>query len=420
MIDPYCSNLQDFFAKAVYYGLLREQDAQCFSVESSIQSGFFYLAGGAAILALLNAFVTKAVIQYFREDDSVDKRRRISNNNSDLSITNSSYSEDEGNDGSAVADAGFSARIQPVPVLFTDTFRWLLRGETNLPRSNRAIFANSEDDDHWDLPEARAFVYDEGMDAGIFQDGRHVADESASKNTGRRYGRSSPSAGPKSTVCHSHQVHSAARRLAYEEDRSSMQPSIMDSVSSQSIRSYGVRSTSAHSSARRGNLKDDLTYATPPGDEPRLRSQPRIRADDSSIADRSCNRSTISLPRSLANQSMKSTTSLPRSLASQSIRSASSASASSKRLPREQLREEDFSLEEGRTVEDLLEEELDEEEYLEAATRDSQSRSEYVEESLDEEFEEYTVQTMSDILEEETQIYEDYSQYSDDRSRRVI
>lgn len=396
MINAYCENLQDFFAQAVYYGVLREEDAQCFSVHSSIESGFFYLAGGAVILALVNTFVTKAVVQYFRDKDTMEKHRYLSNHASDSGLTNTSRSDDGDDSENEAPDAGFSARIQPVPVLFTDTFRWLLHSDNSLPRSSRALFGSQEEDEHWNLPEARAIVYDEGIDAGIIQ-GQYVSDNAAKK--GAKHSGGSPSSSRSKVRNSPPAAAGAARRLNFEDDISEMQGSIMDSVSSGSLDIPGWRSTSnsTRPTSRKGNLKDDLTYATPPGGEPRIRSQPP--RDDPSVTSRS-RAGSKSLPRS--------------SSASRSVKSTSSASSksSSKRTPREQFQEEELSLEEQRTVQEILAEE----EFVDAGSRET--RSEYAEETLDEEFEEYTVRTMSDILEEEDGVYEDLSHYTDERSRQ--
>jgi len=112
MVNSYCGSLDDFFSKMVFYGILKIEDAQCFSVKSSIEEGFFVLATGAILLALVNTFVTKATKQYSR--DQVDHHRQ---NLEEISM----QTEEQ-------VDADFSeTTIHPVPVLFTDTFRWLLR-----------------------------------------------------------------------------------------------------------------------------------------------------------------------------------------------------------------------------------------------------------------------------------------------------
>lgn len=165
MINSYCDNLKGLFAEAVHFGILQEEDAQCFAVESFIEPGFFYLATGAVILALLNTFTNKAVYQYFRDRDPAVKSFR--DTISDSGMTNQDSDEDHDSES---GDVGLSARIQPVPVSFTDTFRWMLHADPRssvrggVPASStRELFGFGMGDsfsNHWDLPEAKAVVCD--------------------------------------------------------------------------------------------------------------------------------------------------------------------------------------------------------------------------------------------------------------------
>lgn len=107
MINAYCGSLQGFFSQLVFYGVIEEQDAQCFRVNTTIDKGFFALAAGAVLLALLNTFVIHAVRQQQR-----DKAR------SPFCGSTFGYGEDL----EEIREA-----IHPAPVLFTDSFRWLLR-----------------------------------------------------------------------------------------------------------------------------------------------------------------------------------------------------------------------------------------------------------------------------------------------------
>jgi hypothetical protein len=118
MINSYCDSLGGFFGQMVFFGLLKEEDAQCFSVQSAIEDGAFVLAAGAVLLALLNTFVTKAVTQYIGEKTQLEKQMEEEYCNEEIEDE-----EDECN------DSANSGGIHPVPVLFTDTFRWLLRGD---------------------------------------------------------------------------------------------------------------------------------------------------------------------------------------------------------------------------------------------------------------------------------------------------
>lgn len=117
MVNSYCGSLDSFFSELVFYGILKTEDAQCFSVKSSIEEGFFILAAGAVLLALVNTFITKATHQYFRDQDEPMRQRQIKEISSRLE------SAEEG----LQADTDLvESTVRPVPVLFTDTFRWLL------------------------------------------------------------------------------------------------------------------------------------------------------------------------------------------------------------------------------------------------------------------------------------------------------
>lgn len=114
MINSYCGGLNEFFANMVLYGLLDTADAQCFRVDSRIEPGFFFLTGGTVLLALLGSFVTKATVQFLRESELQP---------TELSVpTTPLGSEEELSD-----EPSEKMKIEPVPVLFTDTFKWCLR-----------------------------------------------------------------------------------------------------------------------------------------------------------------------------------------------------------------------------------------------------------------------------------------------------
>ena len=133
MINTYCENLKETFAQMVYYGILKEEDAQCFRVEARIENASYVLAAASVALALLNTFVMRAANQYFR----------------DLDLTKKEFKAMSDRNGEEIEDATQAIRrITPVPVLFTDAFRW---------------FMVREDAD----PSRRIFLAKDGQDRGI-------------------------------------------------------------------------------------------------------------------------------------------------------------------------------------------------------------------------------------------------------------
>mmetsp|Transcript_24398 Transcript_24398/g.36198 ORF Transcript_24398/g.36198 Transcript_24398/m.36198 type:complete len:2877 (+) Transcript_24398:149-8779(+) len=141
MINSYCDSLTGTFALLAYYNLIEESDAQCFKVSTGIEYGTYILVGGAVLLALMNTFVMKAVKQYERDQSSIIA---ILEEEKMAEITD--FSEED----------VIAARqtITPPPVMFTDTFRWvLLREDRKIARntlptneyvqSKTAVYAHS-------------------------------------------------------------------------------------------------------------------------------------------------------------------------------------------------------------------------------------------------------------------------------------
>jgi len=124
MINSYCDGLDDTFSSLVYYGILAEENAQCFKVTATVESGTYVLALGAVMLALLSTFVVKAVVQY--NEDTKDANKTEEESTLDIA-------DDDGNIEEVLE------KIHPIPVMFTDQFRWLLHrqvGPNNIERED--------------------------------------------------------------------------------------------------------------------------------------------------------------------------------------------------------------------------------------------------------------------------------------------
>jgi len=121
MVNSYCDSLDGFLSELVFYGVLKTEDAQCFSVKSVIEEGFFILAIGAILLTLVNTAVTKATTQYCRDQDDLDRENQVRKQTSTLECA------EEGQEGTTNHS---ELELRSPPVLFTDTFRWLLKRDT--------------------------------------------------------------------------------------------------------------------------------------------------------------------------------------------------------------------------------------------------------------------------------------------------
>jgi len=110
MINEYCGALEATFSDLVSTGLLKEEDGQCFRVQSTMQAGFWIILTGALLLNFMSAFVTKSLTQFLRDK----KEEAEKGNRSNVDAAGSETSIDD---------------IHPAPVLFSDSFRWMLKSQ---------------------------------------------------------------------------------------------------------------------------------------------------------------------------------------------------------------------------------------------------------------------------------------------------
>ena len=154
----------------VYYGILQQNDAQCFALEASITAGAYLLVPITLGMSLLNTFVVKAYIQELR--DKAEEKELVSEDDKLRAYDRTTW--DSRRDAVQA--------IRPTGVLFTDTFRWALKTQkTNTadtdPRKNKltdidsyplaAITATSSDDEFGsDLKSALLSVVSVGILGG--------------------------------------------------------------------------------------------------------------------------------------------------------------------------------------------------------------------------------------------------------------
>jgi hypothetical protein len=145
MVNAYCGSLEETFAQLVFFGIMNEEDAQCFKVNSKVEDGTFVLAAGAVLLALLNTFVMRAVGQYFRDKENEARRGQDLAKLEALSVDSGALSPEE----VTQAEKG----INPIPVLFTDTFRWfLIRHDVAMSTRSSSSVESSANDAFANLP----------------------------------------------------------------------------------------------------------------------------------------------------------------------------------------------------------------------------------------------------------------------------
>jgi hypothetical protein len=119
MINPYCGDLSRTLSALAANGVLKAEDATCFRVQATVDYASYILIAAAALLLLMSSFVSKAVIQRTRDEEFLSHlhhRRHVGSGSSD---------------DSAAAVKPPIDKIQPVPALFTDQFRWCLKSASS-------------------------------------------------------------------------------------------------------------------------------------------------------------------------------------------------------------------------------------------------------------------------------------------------
>jgi len=134
MINAYCGSLQGTFNSLAYYGILREEDAQCFRVNASVERASWILVSASMILCLLNHFIVGAASQKVQDDDTPAERRLhsdrwLQSKSSTLTVgvtMTRSADDEEGSDWIDLEDVR-EPNVSPVPPRFTDFFAFATR-----------------------------------------------------------------------------------------------------------------------------------------------------------------------------------------------------------------------------------------------------------------------------------------------------
>jgi hypothetical protein len=128
MINGFCGSLEDTFASLAYYGIIADEDAQCFRVNARVQGSLWVLLAAAIVLAIMSHFISKAASQQERDLD-IKSEKEETGHDRNLYCPSDDYSECEKSFQCNPVDKEnnqLAPLIKPVPLLFTDYYRWFL------------------------------------------------------------------------------------------------------------------------------------------------------------------------------------------------------------------------------------------------------------------------------------------------------
>jgi len=139
MINAYCDPLKSTFTSLSYYGILSQDDAQCFRVDATVESASWILVTASLILCILNHFIVGALSQKVQDDDIPAERRLHTDRRwlqdskqstvttavgdvGMMSMTISMSNDDEGVDGGSDNSDHEDISVAPVKPRFTDYY----------------------------------------------------------------------------------------------------------------------------------------------------------------------------------------------------------------------------------------------------------------------------------------------------------
>jgi len=126
MLNDYCGELKDTFTNLAYFGIIDDEDAQCFKVDASVEAASWVLVVASIVLCLVNHFIRTASHQKTRDDNTPMEQRLHTdrwiqiNKNDDQESSTRGASNETDEDSSEVAD-----NVSPITPRFTDYYRFL-------------------------------------------------------------------------------------------------------------------------------------------------------------------------------------------------------------------------------------------------------------------------------------------------------
>ena len=124
MIKDFCGSLSSVFSSTAYYGVVSEDDAQCFYVESLISNSIYFLVVASMFLYATTRFVKKASLQQLMDDKiTIANAANVTEEELQLHLAD----KDMSGFGDEDVTKNIAKEIKPLKVHFTDEHCCLLK-----------------------------------------------------------------------------------------------------------------------------------------------------------------------------------------------------------------------------------------------------------------------------------------------------
>lgn len=131
LLNAYCGSLGETFTSLSYFGILDNEDAQCFRVDATVETASWVLVAASLMLCVLNHFIRAASRQKKQDDNIPAKRRRhtdillqsnLAQSSQGTEWATTSGSEDYEEEVAKSVTDGTSICISPISPKFTDYY----------------------------------------------------------------------------------------------------------------------------------------------------------------------------------------------------------------------------------------------------------------------------------------------------------
>lgn len=144
LLNAYCGSLEETFTSLSYFGILDNEDAQCFRVDATVETASWILVAASLMLCILNHFIRSASRQKKQDDSIPAKRRRhtdmfLQSNLAHLSQSTewatTSGSDDYKEEAAKSVNRATSVGVSQISPRFTDYYYFAMTHQTNIQKS---------------------------------------------------------------------------------------------------------------------------------------------------------------------------------------------------------------------------------------------------------------------------------------------
>lgn len=125
ILNDYCGELKDTFTNLAYFGIIDDEDAQCFKVAASVEAASWVLVVASIVLCVVNHFIVGASNQKTQDDNTPTEQRLHTDRWIQINKNDDQESSTRGASNETDEDSSAADNVSPITPRFTDYYRFL-------------------------------------------------------------------------------------------------------------------------------------------------------------------------------------------------------------------------------------------------------------------------------------------------------